>query len=345
MTETHVLRSETLAQRLARGPLEPDAALDILRRVLKTLAFVHWSGGVHGNVTPKNIVVSPGGEVVLTGARTGAADGNLTPAPATRAGLDPRYLAPEQISGLPADPQADVFAVGIIAYEMLTGQYPFAADKAVSGREVMSRIIDSPSPQLPPAVMATLPAHVGAALNIALSKKREVRFATAEVFLEALRDPEAPVEMAEAPAMAARRRKRNWLGYIALAVVVVGVVFVVVMFVLAYTTGSDNASTEPTGAARTTTSAQPVSVIGPAGTSTTEAPTTTTVAPTTTTAPTGTTLAPAPVTTRVEDTSAGLTFTGPWAVSKDAAYSGGSFQHANGKGAAVTVSFSGTHLA
>ena len=59
MKETHVLRSETLAQRLARGPLEPDAALDILRRLLKTLAFVHWSGGVNGNVTPKNIVISP----------------------------------------------------------------------------------------------------------------------------------------------------------------------------------------------------------------------------------------------------------------------------------------------
>ena len=52
MTETPEIQTETLTQRLARGPLEPQVALNIFKRLLKTLALLHWSGAVHGSLTP-----------------------------------------------------------------------------------------------------------------------------------------------------------------------------------------------------------------------------------------------------------------------------------------------------
>src|SRR3990170_3864499 len=69
--ETPGVKTETLAHRLGRGPLAPTAALDILMRVLKALALLHWSGGVHGGITPRAIILFADGHVRIKGATPG----------------------------------------------------------------------------------------------------------------------------------------------------------------------------------------------------------------------------------------------------------------------------------
>lgn len=310
--ETSEMPGETLEQRLARGPLEPRVALDILRGLLKTLAFLHWSGRVHGNITPKNIVIAPDGRVALTGVALGRADAARPPLPIPETPAYPGYLAPEQVGGLAPDARTDVFAVGVIAYEMLTGQNPFGAGPGVDAHEVMGRIAREPAPQLPPSARAALPANVVWALETALARMPDSRFANAEAFQEAVDSAATATMHAPAPI------------------------------------GSPQAMGAPMAAAdppRKNT--RPVTTV-PAivsSSTTTEAPTTTTEAPTTTTEAPTTTLPPLPAVTRFEDDNPGVEFTGNWATSTDDAYSDRSFQHANGSGATATITFYGSSLA
>ena len=354
-TDTPGIQTETLERRLARGPMDSVAALDILRGILKVLAFRHWSGASHGGVTPKAIAIAPDGQVTIRGFRTATGVDAESPG---GAGLDPRYMAPEQITGVPADAQSDVFAVGIIAYEMLAGQHPFGADKAATGREVMSHIVDWPLPQLPAAVLAGLPAYVGPALDGALAKDRDIRFANAEVFLAVLRDPEpqaeaAAVAVAVAGAARASRRRKSWFRYYGLPVAAALIVLIGALDVWTYVTRTPTVVTilATTSLPATSSTSSPTTVTTASTITTTTAIATTTTASTavsttaSTKVPTFVTLGVAPGATRFEDASEDLAYSGTWVVAKDPAYSGGSLQYANGAGAAVTASFSGTGLA
>jgi serine/threonine protein kinase len=123
----------TLRAELAReGALPLHRAVEVLRGVLTGLAHAHAAHVAHGDVKPENVLVENGGKggrtaaVVDTGVvgAVARALGAAEPDAATTALCAPQYLAPERREGAPPDPRDDMFAVGVLAYEMLTGRPP-----------------------------------------------------------------------------------------------------------------------------------------------------------------------------------------------------------------------------
>jgi non-specific serine/threonine protein kinase len=144
-----LVEGETLAARLARGPLDLDEALDIARKVADALAEVHCLGIVHRDLKPANIVLSPRGPKILD---FGVARLPSAP-PLTGDGVvlgTPLTMSPEQVRGLPADNRSDLWAVGVILYEMLTGVSPFAGEQLISvGHRVLHEQPAPPSSHRP----------------------------------------------------------------------------------------------------------------------------------------------------------------------------------------------------
>jgi serine/threonine protein kinase, bacterial len=115
-----------------RGPMPPHAAAAVLRQVLGGLAVAHRAGLVHRDVKPENVLISDEGEVKLTdfGLVRAVAQAGIT---STSVILGTAaYLSPEQVSSGDAGPRSDVYAVGILAYELLTGVTPFSGDNALA---------------------------------------------------------------------------------------------------------------------------------------------------------------------------------------------------------------------
>jgi serine/threonine-protein kinase len=135
-----------------RRLLEPCAALAIALEVSRALAHAHAQRIVHRDVEPNNILVSRTGIVKLANFAV-AVDERLPTAPELLDGgtsiSGPTYMSPEQVLGEPADPRTDLFSLGVVLYEMLSGQRPFdAEDRATT----MQRIRHQPTPPLPVGV-------------------------------------------------------------------------------------------------------------------------------------------------------------------------------------------------
>jgi len=148
-----LIRGETLAARLERqGRLTPEELLPIARQLCDGLGAVHAAGIVHRDLKPANILLEPGppGEhserVVLTDF--GLARRLDESAPALTAAGDlvgsPAYLAPEQVRGRPTSPATDVFALGVVLYELLTGALPFDGETGVE--TALARLHGRPLP-------------------------------------------------------------------------------------------------------------------------------------------------------------------------------------------------------
>ncbi len=115
-----------------RGPMPPHAVAAVLAPVLGGLAVAHAAGLVHRDIKPENVLISDSGEVKIAdfGLVRAIAEAKIT---STSVILGTAaYLSPEQVSTGDADPRSDVYAVGILAYELLTGVTPFTGDSALS---------------------------------------------------------------------------------------------------------------------------------------------------------------------------------------------------------------------
>jgi serine/threonine-protein kinase len=117
----------------AGGSLEPLQAAEVLLQVLAALDHAHRKGIVHRDVKPENVLVTPEGTVKVAdfGLARALAEARVSQAPGTVTGTV-QYLAPEQIHGEPADPRTDLYALGIVAFELLTGSVPFTGETSVS---------------------------------------------------------------------------------------------------------------------------------------------------------------------------------------------------------------------
>jgi beta-lactam-binding protein with PASTA domain len=126
----------------ANGHLEPGQAAGVVRQTLLALEHAHAKGIVHRDLKPENILVTPDGTVKLTDMGLARAFGD---ARATRAGAvtgTVQYLSPEQIRGEPADPRSDLYALGIVTYELLTGRLPFSGETpmAIAYKHLSERV-------------------------------------------------------------------------------------------------------------------------------------------------------------------------------------------------------------
>lgn len=136
-----------LKQRLAKGPMSVEAALDVVEKIASALGYAHQHGVIHRDVKPGNILFRRDGSPVLTDfgiAKSRATDGDLT---GTGMFLgSPNYMAPEQVDSRTVDHGADIYALGIILYEMLTGRKPFISNSII---DVIYMHKKAPMPRLP----------------------------------------------------------------------------------------------------------------------------------------------------------------------------------------------------
>ena len=179
-----MVKGRTLADRLAeQGALQPTEATAIANSVLNALAAAHAVGIVHRDVKPANILLGQDGSVKL--ADFGIAKRLDDVGDATIAGEimgTPKYLAPEQISGHAATPTSDVYALGVVLYEMLAGQPPFDADTPLA-TALAHR--DAPVPNLA-QLRPGLPNRLVHVVHTAMAKDPADRFDSAHTMREAL---------------------------------------------------------------------------------------------------------------------------------------------------------------
>jgi hypothetical protein len=152
---SELVRGVTLRQALSAGRLPPARALEILMQLAEALDAAHRAGIVHRDLKPENVLLTPDGRVKVVDfgiARTlsPAGDGRLT-LTGTALGT-PGYMAPEQLRGDAVDARADVFAFGVIAYELAAGEHPFGGsdpaslvERLESDTAPLSRPIDPPA--------------------------------------------------------------------------------------------------------------------------------------------------------------------------------------------------------
>jgi tRNA A-37 threonylcarbamoyl transferase component Bud32 len=168
----------TLSSRLTMR-MTPQRAVSILRGVGDALDYAHAKGVMHRDVKPANILLDEAGRVYL--ADFGIARLVEGATALTAAGLisgTPAYMAPEQATGLSLDHRVDIYALGVVAYEVLAGRVPFQADNAI---DVLMKHVQSPVPLIP-----GLPPAVMDALLKALAKKPEERWESAGALVNAL---------------------------------------------------------------------------------------------------------------------------------------------------------------
>ena len=150
------LEGETLATRLARGALPVQQALTYAQQIADALDRAHRHGVVHRDLKPANIILTKAGIKLLdfglaklrSNPAPGAVGADVATASVTAQGTilgTLQYMAPEQLEGKDADARTDVFAFGVVLYEMLTGQHPFSGS---SSANVIAGILRAPAPAL-----------------------------------------------------------------------------------------------------------------------------------------------------------------------------------------------------
>jgi predicted Ser/Thr protein kinase len=221
-----------------KGRLDLRDALEIAHEIARGLAFAHDHGLIHRDVKPQNVLLNGDGRAKVTDfgiARSLDVDHGVTQT-GTILGTS-NYIAPEQASGQPVDAHTDVYSLGIVLYEMLTGELPFPGESFVA---IAMKHIQEPSPNILD-VRGDIPLRVAEMIDRALEKDPEQRFPTMDAFAAEIeaslaeldRGEDGAVTMVVPAAQRLRPQKRRkpvspvplligLLGALAIAAVIVG---------------------------------------------------------------------------------------------------------------------------
>ena len=150
------LTGQTLRQRLRSGPLPPDEAARVLDQAAAALDAVHAAGVIHRDIKPASFMLSSNGTVKLADFGLARQEDDALVTQADMMVGSPSYMAPEQINGEPVGLAGDVWALGIILYEMLAGRAPFGGDRISAVLEQITTADPPPLPGLSPPVQAVL---------------------------------------------------------------------------------------------------------------------------------------------------------------------------------------------
>ncbi len=192
-----LVEGETVAARVARAPLPVDEALRVAGEAAGALAYAHAQGVVHRDVTSNNVMLGGDGAVFVMDFGLARAEG-FSRITSTGVALGTyAYLAPEVLRGAPAGARADVYGLGIVLYEMLTGGTPFHGERV----ETLAYRAASEDPEAPSRRRAGLAPALDALVLRAIAREPAERFEDAEVFAAAL--AEALARLCAAPAVPA----------------------------------------------------------------------------------------------------------------------------------------------
>jgi tRNA A-37 threonylcarbamoyl transferase component Bud32 len=177
-----LLRGQSLSHRLrGHGPLTPQEARRVLAETASALGYAHRNGVVHRDVKPDNILLDESGRCVVTDfgiARSGS-DSKLT-ATGMSVGT-PRYMSPEQARARDVDGRSDIYSLGVVGYECLTGRAPFDGGDAFA---ILMDHVNAPVPE--PALASPEARSLYRIIARMLAKRAEDRFADAEELVAAL---------------------------------------------------------------------------------------------------------------------------------------------------------------
>src|SRR5271165_19951 len=212
--------------------LPPERAARIAARVCDALDYAHKHGVVHRDLKPENIMVDPDDQIKLIdfgiAGQTGAR--RLTFAKLSQVMGTPDYISPEQVKGKRGDGRSDIYAVGIMLYEMLTGRTPFTGENPFA---IMNdRLLNNPMP--PREIDPSISPELQEIIYRAIERDPQNRYPTAREFARDLEHPET-VGVADRPELTdwTKRKSslvRTVLFYVAMAMIPV-VVFTLLLFV------------------------------------------------------------------------------------------------------------------
>jgi tetratricopeptide (TPR) repeat protein len=200
------VKGETLKERLEReGPLPIEEGVSIAKFVAAALHYAHRHNVIHRDIKPENVMLSDGLPVVadfgIAGALDAAGGERLT-----QTGLSlgtPGYMSPEQAAGDPVDARSDVYALGCLLFEMVTGEPPYSGPTAQS---VLVKVLTEAVPSTR-ALRDGVPEALDAVIRRALAKEPAERYATAAELAAALDGGSSqPVQVREALAIAPSKR-------------------------------------------------------------------------------------------------------------------------------------------
>jgi eukaryotic-like serine/threonine-protein kinase len=229
---SELIEGETLRQRLMRGRMQLSEAVDVAIQVASALAAAHEAGIIHRDIKPENIMLRPDGYVkVLDFGIAKLAEQEVPVTIPTDEALllvetnlgsivgTVRYMSPEQAYGAQADKRTDVWSLGVVLYEMVTGHAPFTGE---TPGEAMHSILETEPLPLRSSIAQT-PAELQQIIGKALRKDRKERYQSAHELLEALKNLRLKLEFkAELKRSTAARKLA---AFIVLAAIVAGAFF------------------------------------------------------------------------------------------------------------------------
>jgi serine/threonine protein kinase/tetratricopeptide (TPR) repeat protein len=206
LVDGSTLRARMAYAESAGAPIPPNEAISILKDVARALAYAHNAGIVHRDIKPDNILLSGGTAVVsdfgiakaMDLARASASGDYTLTTPGSSLGT-PKYMAPEQVAGDQIDHRADIYAWGVVAWELLAGRHPFA------DRTTRQAIITAHLTETPPSLLdfaRAVPPSVAALVMSSLQKDPDRRPQSATELLAGLEGvitPSVPVPTAPRP--------------------------------------------------------------------------------------------------------------------------------------------------
>ena len=177
---------------LVKGGMGTKDAIDFTRQILNAARFAHRKGIIHRDLKPQNVLIDDEGRARVAdfGIARGGENSDITATGSVMGTA--QYLSPEQAQGKPTTPSSDIYSIGVILYEALTGRVPFEGDSAVA--VALKQV--SETPRRPSAINPNIPPALDAVVMRALAKDPEARFKDADAFLKALdaaeKAPDAP---------------------------------------------------------------------------------------------------------------------------------------------------------
>ena len=188
------------------GPMPPDRVEHILKQVVGSLEEAHGHGIIHRDLKPDNVVLSERAgqkdwvEVLDFGIAKRSSEHDPNEAKLTQQGMvlgTPPYMSPEQFTGQPIDIRSDIYALGVMAYEMLSGKLPWEANTAWEWAS--KHMTEPPTPLERQPLGAHIPQRMRDAVARALAKDKEQRFSTVRAFFDAFSGGDAPAPVAITP--------------------------------------------------------------------------------------------------------------------------------------------------